>query len=103
MSSKRLLQIGVAAVLGLVSSPFIPLYVEHSLTRAQVIGRAGDLISWNFRLVTLPGYIEDMQYASRDESPYLFLVLDLGLWLVYAAAVALGLFWAMRRLSRQGN
>lgn len=64
--------------------PFLPLYVARTMVRAQVIGHAGDRITYGWRRVSLPEYLDVLAFMRPEQAPHAVLALDLALALLYA-------------------
>lgn len=77
----------VSLVAGALACPWLPLYVARSMTRAQT-GEGGDRIGYDWQFHTLPGFLDAMQYMRPEESPELYLAIDLALAVVYAGLLA---------------
>ncbi len=84
----------VALLAGLLVAPWLPLYPQQSMRRAQVIGHAGDVISYEWRWHTFPDLLDVLQYARPEESPARALLVAVALALLVAAAIA----WLVHRL-----
>lgn len=87
-------------VAGALVSPWLPLYVARSLTRAFVSGGGGDVISYAWRRHTLPSFLDAMHYMRPEESPQRYLALNLALAAVYAGAIAWLVARALARVRR---
>jgi hypothetical protein len=84
----------VALLAGLLVAPWLPLYPQQSMRRAQVIGHAGDVISYEWHFHSFPDLLDVLHYARPDESPARTLLVAVALALVVAAAIA----WLVHRL-----
>lgn len=101
---KRLVRILIAFVIALAAVPFLPLYIERTLTRSWRVDRLGDEITWGWKLRSLWSYWSDYGYMTREQDPAFWLKVDVGLALLYALLLALAfdqLFaWRRRRALR---
>ena len=97
MNKLRSLSIFVLA-LGLV--PWLPLYVERTMTRASVVGHGGDVITYGWRLRALVGFWQDFGYMRAEQSPAVYLGFNLALALAYAAGATVAVRALLRRTSK---
>src|SRR5262245_52257101 len=82
----------------LAIAAIVPIYPRVTMTRAQVIGHAGDVIDWGFELCSLPDFFEDLRYMRPEQHPTANLIAILLLAVIIASALALGAstWWARR-------
>src|SRR6185436_1705274 len=69
--------------------PFLPLYVERTMMRSMVIGHAGDVIKWGWKICTLTDYWSNYRYFNREQDPAMWLGVNLALAFIYALVIAL--------------
>lgn len=98
---KRIFQfIGLfIAALPLVS--FLPLYIKRTMIRSQTPG--GDVIDYEWKILTLYGFLSDYNLFRPEEYFTFFLAVNLVLACVYAFVIALAivLLLAYRKASRK--
>lgn len=97
---RRIRRIVSSALVGLLVALVLPLYLFHDMTRATLVGRGGDRITYEWRLGGFGEFLADMRYMSPEQSPGLLLAVNVALALVYAAALACAVDLARRRLQR---
>jgi hypothetical protein len=85
---RRPLRFALAFILSLLISPFLPLYIERTMMRSMLAGRAGDVIEWGWGLCTLKGYWSNYSYYRPEQKPALWLGLNLALALIYSLLIA---------------
>jgi hypothetical protein len=95
---KRLFRFVIGLMAALLLVPFLPLYVERTMTRSLSTG--GDIIDWGWRLRTWPDFWAKARYFGSDQQPGLWLGVNLALGLGYAFAIALTLDWFFKRRKR---
>jgi hypothetical protein len=80
---------------------WLPVYPHRAMTRSQVMGHMGDVITWRYELSTLPGLFEGWRYMRLEENAVVTLVANLTLWLGIASVLALigARVWARRMAS----
>ena len=79
---------------------WLPLYVERSMKRSIMSGGGGDRIDFGFELRTLVGFWDDYSYMRPEQSPVIYLLLNLALAGAYAAVITLGIELLTRRLKK---
>ena len=93
----------LCALPALAAAALLPVYPRRTMTRSQIMGHGGDVITWGFELCSLPGFFEGYRYMGPEQHPLANLVANLAL----AAALALALafvatrLWARRRAPRR--
>src|ERR1041384_1085158 len=97
---KRSLRFLVLLIVSLVLAAFIPLCVERTLTRSWRVDQNGDTIEWGWRLCSLNEYWSKYRYLSREQSPSLWLAVNIALVCVYAVAITIVVEWFLTRRSR---
>lgn len=98
---KRALRFALLFLLGLIVVPFLPLYVERTMLRSFGPTLRGDLITWGWKVCTLSTFWSDYQYLSREESPKFWLAVNLGLGVLYASVLVLGVDFFLTRRKRK--
>lgn len=96
----RRTRILLGALTGAAIVPFLPLYVARTMVRAQVIGHAGDRITYGWRRVSLPEYLDVLPFMRPEQAPHAVLALDLALALLYAGLLATLVARLLARLPR---
>lgn len=86
---KRIIQFVVLFVAALPIVSFLPLYIERTMTRSQVMGNGGDIIDYEWEIRTLYGFLSDYNYFRPEEYFSFLLAVNLGLACVYAFIIAL--------------
>jgi hypothetical protein len=86
---KRTLRFSLVLAAALAVVPFLPLYIERTMMRSMVIGHAGDVIEWGWRVRTLADYWSDYKYFTREQEPAMWLGVNLVLAFIYALVIAL--------------
>ena len=76
-------------IVALVFVQFLPLYITRTMTRSMLIGNAGDVIEWGWKLTSLNSFWENYTYLRPEEQPSLWLGINLVLAFAYAFVVAL--------------
>lgn len=96
---RRGVRLGLVFGVALAGLPFLPLYIERTMVRAQHTGLVDDVITMGYAVRTLYGFWDDFGYMRREQHAPLFLALNVGLLLVYAGLVAFGVdrFFFRRR------
>lgn len=98
---KTALRFALLFFLGLIVVPFVPLYVERTMLRSFGPGFRGDVITWGWKVCTLSTFWSNYQYLSREQSPQFWLTVNLGLAVLYASLLALGVdLFLTRRKSK---
>ncbi len=90
----------VCLLLGALAAPWLPVYPWQSMMRAQVIGHAGDVVSYRWSVGNFPRLLDALRYTRPEDRPELTLALDLALLCVVAVALA---WLAWRVLGRVGQ
>lgn len=96
---RRGARLSIGLAVGAASCPFLPLYVARDMTRSFMTGGGGDRISYDWSLHTLGGFVEKMRYMDAEQHPRLMLAGNVGLALVYAAVIAMIIYWMLGTLA----
>jgi hypothetical protein len=102
---KRLLRFVIVLAISLALVPFLPLYVERTMTRSWRVDHVGDVVDMGWQLTSLSRYWSDYQYLRPEQEPAFWFMVNLVLALVYALVVALGidlLLALWKRRTRRG-
>jgi hypothetical protein len=99
--SRTRISIVAATIVATLALPRLPLFIERTMTRSNVIGGWGDTITWGWKATSLVAYVSDYRYMRPEEQPMLWLCVDVALLGAYVALVALSIRWVMIRASRQ--
>jgi hypothetical protein len=86
---KRPLRFSIVFAAALAVVPFLPLYMERTMLRSMVVGHAGDVIEWGWKIRTLADYWSDYRYFNREQNPAMWLGVNIALALIYALVIAL--------------
>lgn len=86
---KRTLRFSIVLAAALAVVPFLPLYIKRTMMRSMVVGHAGDVIHWGWKISTLVDYWSNYSYNTRSQSPAIWLGVNLALALTYALVIAL--------------
>jgi hypothetical protein len=80
--------------------PFLPLYVEQTMTELMFADGSGGAIKWGWKLCTLKTFLLDYRYFRHQPHPELWIALNVGLALAYAMVIAffVALILGRRRL-----
>jgi hypothetical protein len=85
---KRTLRFSIVLAAALAVVPFLPLYIKRTMMRSMVVGHAGDVIHWGWKISTLVDYWSNYRYTSQSQSPAIWLGVNLALAFTYALAIA---------------
>lgn len=83
----RRVRLLVSLAAGALLSPWLPLYPARTMTRAHV-GAGGDVVTHDWKLDSLPAFLDAMPYMRPEESPALYWRLNLALAVVLALLAA---------------
>jgi hypothetical protein len=100
---KRALRFAFMLVVALVSVPFLPLYLERTMTRSWHVDRTADLVDWGWKICSLSTFWSEYNYFRPEQSPAFWLTVNLALAFIYALLFAGGIdqFLARRRRRRE--
>ena len=97
---KRIFQLAALFIGALLLVPFLPLYIERTMTRSQMES-GGDIVSWGWKLRTLYSFWSDYNYFRPEENFFFWLVLNLALACLYALVITLGTAWLLAYRKRR--
>jgi len=80
---KRRIPFAVVFVMALALVSLLPLYVERTMTHVMFADGSGGAIHWGWKRCTLRSFCSDYRYMRREQSP--------AMWLGVNVALALGL------------
>jgi hypothetical protein len=69
--------------------PFLPLYLERTMTHVMFAHGGGGAIEWGWKRCTLSRFWSDYHYLRPEQSPVLWLSVDVALAFTYAFVIAL--------------
>lgn len=84
-----------AIVLAIVS--LLPLYVERTMTELMFADGSGGAIEWGWKRCTLREFCADYHHMSREQTPAIWLGVDIALAFAYASVITVALTLATRR------
>jgi hypothetical protein len=85
-----------AIVLAIVS--LLPLYVERTMTELMFADGSGGAIEWGWKRCTLREFCADYHYMSREQTPALWLGVNVALAFAYASVIAVSLALTRRKV-----
>lgn len=88
-SMRRLRRFAVVFTLALAFVPFLPLYVERTMTHVMFAHGGGGAIEWGWKLCTLKTFLSNYRYFRHHPHPALWVTLNVGMALTYAFVIAL--------------
>jgi hypothetical protein len=81
----------------LAGVPFLPLYVERTMTHVMFAHGGGGAIEWGWRRCALSRFWSDYHYMRPEQNPALWLAVDVALAFAYALGIALIVDLVVRR------
>ena len=87
MPASRRFAIVFAVALAFV--PFLPLYVERTMTHVMFAHGGGGAIEWGWKICTLRTFWSDYRYFRHQPHPGLWITMNVALAFTYALAIAL--------------
>jgi len=69
--------------------PFLPLYLERTMMHVMFAHGGGGAIEWGWKRCTLSRFWSDYHYLRSEQSPELWVTLNVALAIIYASAIAL--------------
>ena len=100
---KRRLRFAVVFAAALASMPFLPLYVERTMTHVMFADGSGGAIEWGWRLCTLRTFFSDYRYFRHHPHPGLWITLNVALAFAYAFVIALLIAFVLGRTRLKQN
>lgn len=96
---RKLTRFVICLLPALLVVSWLPVYPHRSMTRSQVMGHAGDVVTYGYELSTLPAFFKHLRYMGPEEAPAVTLAANLALGLALASVCALigARVWARRR------
>jgi hypothetical protein len=82
------LRFAILLVVALAFVPFLPLYVEQTMTELMFADGSGGAIEWGWKICNLKVFFSDYRYIRQQPHPELWIALNVALALAYAAAIA---------------
>jgi hypothetical protein len=95
MPTARRFAIVFAGALAFV--PFLPLYVERTMTHVMFAHGGGGAIEWGWKICSLRTFWSDYRYVRPEQDPGLWLTLNVALAFTYALVIALFVALALSR------
>ena len=93
---KSPLRFAIVLVVALAFVPFLPFYVEQTMTELMFADGSGGAIKWGWKICSLKTFLSDCRYFRHQPHPELWIALNVGLAFTYALAIALIVHWALR-------
>ena len=95
------LRFALVFAVALAFVPFLPLYVERTMTHVMFAHGGGGAIEWGWKRCALSTFWSDYQYLRPEQDPRLWLTVNVALALTYSLAIALlvALLLGPKRLS----
>ena len=87
MKRAQLLAVVFAVALTIVA--LMPFYIERTMTHVMFANGRGGTVEWGWKRCTLRDYVSDYPHLYREQQPALWLGLNIGLALSYAALLTL--------------
>src|SRR5436190_11842930 len=78
---------------------FLPLYAERTMTHVMFADGSGGTIEWGWKRCTLPDYCADYRHMWHEQSPGVWLVVDIGLAISYASVITVAFAIVTRKKS----
>lgn len=100
---KRLLRFAIIFGVALAVAPFLPLFVEQTMTEVMFADGSGGAIEWGWKRCTLTSFWSDYHYLRREQGPALWLAVNVGLAFTYALAIALAFHLIFRNTTGRGS
>ena len=96
---KRRVPFAVLFAIALAIVALLPLYVERTMTHVMFADGSGGAIEWGWKRCTLREYCADYRYMGREQTPALWLAVDIALAISYASVVTVVFAFVTRRKS----
>lgn len=94
---KPLFRCAIVFAVALAVVPFLPLYLERTMTHVMFAHGGGGAIEWGWKFCTLRTFFSDYRYFRHHPHPGLWIAMNIALGLLYALAIALVLTRILRR------
>jgi hypothetical protein len=78
----------IVAAAALAVVPFLPLYLERTMTHVMFAHGGGGTIEWGWKRCTLRSYWSDHHYFRPEQHPALWLTVNVALAFTYALVIA---------------
>jgi hypothetical protein len=102
-SMKPLFRFATVFTVALAFVPFLPLYVERTMMHVMFAHGGGGAIEWGWKRCTLSSFWSDYHYLQPEQSPALWLTLNIALAFTYALAIALIFHLVFRNRTERGS
>lgn len=86
---KRPLRFVIVFAIALVFVPFLPCYLERTMTEVMFADGSGGAIEWGWRRLALNQFWAGYHYMAREQNPALWLTVNVALAFMYALVIAL--------------
>ena len=97
---KRRIPIAVLFVIALTIVSLLPFYIERTMTHVMFADGSGGAIWWGWKRCSLREYWADYHYMDREQTPALWLGVNVALAISYASVAT---FAASRLLPRRSR
>ena len=98
---KSPLRFAIMLVVALAFVPFLPLYVEQTMTELMFADGSGGAIKWGWKICSLKTFLSDYRYFRHQPHPELWIALNIGLVFTYALAIALIFHLVLRNTAKR--
>ena len=78
---------------------YLPLYAERTMTEIMFADGSGGAIEWGWKRCTLREYCADYRYMRREQTPAIWLAVDIALAISYASVLTVVFAFVTRRKS----
>jgi hypothetical protein len=95
------LRFAIVLAAALALAPFLPLYVERTMTHVMFADGSGGAIEWGWKLCTLRTFFSDYRYFRHHPHPGLWITMNVALAFTYALAIALFVAFILGRMRRK--
>src|SRR3954470_1516010 len=96
---KRRVPVPVIFAIALAIVCFLPLYAERTMTHVMFADGSGGAIVWGWKRCTLREYGADYQHMRREQTPGVWLAVDIALALGYASVITVAFAILTRKKS----
>ena len=94
---KRRIALAAVLVVSLALVWVLPLYVERTMTHVMFADGSGGAIEWGWKRCSLREYCADYRYMRREQTPAVWLAVDIALAISYASVVTVVFAFVTRR------